>query len=439
MKQRWVSDIGRLKGYLSRTGIQAAVRNSGWLIADKILRMVMGLVVGLWVARYLGPSNYGLMGYAFSVFGLVGIVAGLGLDGVIGRFLVRYPSRCADILGTAIGARCISGLIVFVAFSSWIYWGQTQLPIIAGMVLAGGFLVQPLNVIRYWFDSNLESKQLVIVESIAFVVSSIVKIILILNDARVEWFIGISTVELGLGILGFTWVYFRNGIGIRWRFSPTIGKLILREALPLILASSAIMVYMRIDQVMLTMMSGTFEAGLYGAAARLSEVWAFLPALIAISATPSIIQCKKLNPALYLDRIGRLLSILTALAYVVIILTLCTSWWIVPQLLGPQFAGAVPILTVHVLGLIGVFQGAVYSIFYVNERLTKIYALNLGIVAIANVGLNLVLIPRLGGMGAAIATVISYTVVTVATNLCFKQTRPLFRLQMEGLRLKNIF
>lgn len=439
MKQRWMSGMGRLKGYLSRAGIQAAVRNSGWLIADKILRMGMGLFVGLWVARYLGPADYGLMGYAFSVFGLVGIVAGLGLDGVIGRFLVRYPSRGADILGTAIVARCVSGLVVFVTFSSWIYWGQTQLPVIPGLVLAVGFLVLPLNVIRYWFDSKLESKQLVIVESIAFAVSSGIKVILILYDAGVDWFIGISTVEVGLGILGFTWVYLKKGTGIRWRFSPTIGKLILRAALPLILASSAIMVYMRMDQVMLTMMSGTFEAGLYGAAARLSEVWAFLPALIATSATPSIIQCKKLNPALYLDRIGRLMSILTGLAYTVIILTLCTAWWIVPELLGGQFAGAVPILTIHVLGLIGIFQGAVSSIFYINERLTKIFALNLGMVAIVNVGLNLVLIPRLGGVGAAIATMISYSVVTVVVNVSFKKTRPLFRLQIDAIRLKNIF
>jgi PST family polysaccharide transporter len=439
MKQRWMSGMGRLEGYLGRAGIQAAVRNSGWLIVDKITRMGMGLFVGLWVARYLGPADYGLMGYAFSVFGLVGIVAGLGLDGVIGRFLVRYPSRCADILGTAIVARCVSGLVVFVTFSSWIYWGQTQLPVIPGLVLAVGFLVQPLNVIRYWFDSKLASKQLVIVESVAFVVTSIVKVILILNDARVDWFIGISTVEVGLGILGFTWVYFQNGTGIRWRFSPTIGKLILRAGLPLTLAGSAIMVYMRIDQVMLTMMSGTFEAGTYGAAARLSEVWAFLPALIATSATPSIIQCKKLNPALYLDRIGRLMSILTALAYGLIAATIATGWWLVPTVLGPQYAGSTPILGVHILGAVGIFQGAASAIYYVNEKLTKIFALNLGMVAIANVALNFLLIPRLGGMGAAIATVISYTVVTVATNLCFKQTRPLFKLQMDGLRLKNIF
>lgn len=439
MKQRWVSGMGRLKGYLGRAGIHAAVRNSGWLIADKILRMGMGLFVGLWVARYLGPANYGLMGYAFSVFGLVGIVAGLGLDGVIGRFLVRYPSRGAEILGTAIVARFVSGLMVFVGFSLWIYWGQSQLPILPGLVLAIGFLVQPLNVIRYWFDSKLESKQLVIVESMAFVASSAIKVILILNDAGVGWFIGISTVEWGVGILGITWVYFQNATGSRWRFSPTIGKLILRAALPLILATSAVMVYMRLDQVMLTVMSGTFEAGLYGAAARLSEVWAFLPALIATSATPSIIQCKKLNPALYLDRMGRLMSILTGLAYMVIVLTLCTAWWIVPRLLGHQFAGAVPILAIHVLGLIGIFQGAVSSIFYINERLTKIFALNLGLVAIGNVGLNLVLIPRLGGLGAAIATMISYSVLATVTNVFFKQTRPLFRLQMEGFRLKNIF
>ncbi|NBV83316.1 flippase [bacterium] len=438
MIEGWTRFKTQVRQYTSRAGISAALRNSGWLMADRTLRMGLGVVVGLWVARYLGPTNYGLINYVLSIFGLVGTVVYLGLDGVLGRFLVRYPSRTKDILGTAIVVRLVTGVIAFMALALWLYIGQSQLPLIGSLVLSAGFLIQPFNVVRYWFDAKLDSKQVVMAELLGVTIGSGIKIAGILYGAGINWFIGVSTVELAIGIAGFVWRYHRYGPGIQWRISPRVGKLVLQSGLPLILANSAVMVYMRIDQIMLNWISGPHEAGLYAAATRLSEMPSFIPALIAASVTPSIIKCKKGNPQLYLERIGRLMSLLTGLAYLLIVGTLCTAWWVVPLLLGGQYSGSTPILVVHVLGLVGIFQGAASGVFYINEKLTKVFAMNLVAVAIANIGLNIVLIPRFGGMGAAAATAVCQTVLPVILNGAIRRTWPLFRCQLMAFSLGGL-
>ena len=64
-------------------------KNTSWLFAEKILRMVVGLLVGVWVARYLGPEQFGLLSYALSFVGLFSIVATFGLDEIVVRELVK--------------------------------------------------------------------------------------------------------------------------------------------------------------------------------------------------------------------------------------------------------------------------------------------------------------------------------------------------------------
>ncbi len=74
-------------------GFRRYFANTSWLFAEKILRMFVGLFVGIWVARYLGPEKYGLLSYAQSFVGFFTAIATLGLDGIVVRELVKDESR----------------------------------------------------------------------------------------------------------------------------------------------------------------------------------------------------------------------------------------------------------------------------------------------------------------------------------------------------------
>ena len=75
-----------------RPNLVKILDNIGWLFFDKVLRMGVGLLVGVWVARYLGPEKYGLFNFAAAFVGMFIAVSGLGLQSIVVRDIVRDPA-----------------------------------------------------------------------------------------------------------------------------------------------------------------------------------------------------------------------------------------------------------------------------------------------------------------------------------------------------------
>ncbi|MFN4216334.1 MAG: oligosaccharide flippase family protein, partial [Brevinematales bacterium] len=87
------------------------VENIGWLSLDKVLRMGVGLFVGVWVARYLGPTQYGLWNFAIAFTSLFGAFATFGIDEIVVRELVKTPEKTGVFLGTAFFLRVAGSFI----------------------------------------------------------------------------------------------------------------------------------------------------------------------------------------------------------------------------------------------------------------------------------------------------------------------------------------
>src|SRR5205809_7246388 len=102
----------RLEG---RTNLLAVIHNTGWLFADKAMRMVMGVLVGAWVARYLGPSQYGELAYVLAFVAFLSVICQLGIDAVAIRDMARDPRAAPAILGTALRLRLITGFAAYGA------------------------------------------------------------------------------------------------------------------------------------------------------------------------------------------------------------------------------------------------------------------------------------------------------------------------------------
>jgi O-antigen/teichoic acid export membrane protein len=418
-----------------RTGLQKVIGNTGWLAGDKALRMGVGLLINIWVVRYLGPAQFGLLSYSTAFVALFSAFATLGLDGIVVRELVKSPADYREILGSALTMRALGGvmtLFVSVVAISLLRKGEL-LTLWMVAIIATGAVFQSTDVVDFWFQSQVLSKYTVVAKNCAFLVSALVKGCLILFHAPLLLFAGAVLLEVILGAGGLVIAYRKSGGQIgSWKRSVDRCRRLLTDSWPLILSGFSIAVYMKIDQVMLGDMAGDKVVGIYSSAVRLSEIWYFVPMIIVSSVFPAVIQAKATDEGLYYRRIQRLFSLMAALSLSIAVPMTFASTWVVVLLFGKGFAAAGPVLAIHIWASLFVFFGVAQSPWDLTENLTRLALFRIATGALLNIILNLVLIPPYGAMGTAIATVISQAFAAVILNAVHWKTRRILVLQMKA-------
>ena len=397
-----------------RTKVQSALTNTGWLFFDRVLRLGAGLLISVWVARYLGPSQFGILNYALSFTAIVASFVSLGFDSIVVRELVNEPGRAGEILGTAAALRGISGIVAFVVCGALATIDRSTgtLGKAVIVVVAAQYLFSMFDTLDNFFQSRVRSKYPVIARNTAFLISSAVKIICLLLGASLMTFAVLVTVESVLAALGLLIVFFRRGENFHWSFRSARAMMLLRDGLPLALAGIAIMIYMKIDQVMLGNMVDTHVVGLYAAAVKMVEVWYFVPMAITTSIFPYIVEARKTDPPLYKRRLQQLYDVMSLMSITLAIIITATSPLIIKALYGVQYAEAAPVLTIYIWSGVATFLGVASSQFLTAENLTRISLWRTVVGGIVNVGLNFLLIPSYGMIGSAVATLISYIIAT---------------------------
>jgi PST family polysaccharide transporter len=419
-----------------RSTLQQLIPNTGWLLFDKIFRLGVGLVVSVWVVRYLGPDQFGLLSFSIAFASLFSVLATFGLDGIVVRDLVNNPEQSNEILGSAFALKLVGagGALLFaLVFISLLKPGNSQLQLLV-MISAAGMLFQSLDVVDFWFQSRVEAASAVYARSFAFVFTSALKLFLIVTKAPLVSFAFATSLELVLAAIGLACVFQVKGQHLlKWKSRMGRIQQLLRDGWPLALSSVAVIIYMKIDQVMLGEMLDTTAVGLYSAAVRISEVWYFIPTSIVASISPALIKAKDVSPALYNKRLGDLFRLMAGIALAIAIPMTFLSDRIVKLLYGAAYNGAGPILAVHIWAALFVFIGVAQSPWNILEGLTKLALVRTTLGAIANIVLNLLLIPKYGAMGAAIATTVSYALAAFVLNAFSIKTRKIFALQLASI------
>ena len=401
-------------------------KNTSWLFGEKILRMVVGLFVGIWVARYLGPEQFGLFSYAKSFVGLFTAIATLGLNGIVVRELVKDESRCDELIGTTFWLKVMGafGVLLILAIAINFTSNDTYTNTLV-FIIASATIFQSFNVVDFYFQSKVMSKFVVYANIISFFLSSIVKIVLILNDAPLIAFAWVVLFDSLVLALGFVYFFFRNSSfkikNLTFRRETAID--LLRDSWPLILSGIVISIYMKIDQVMIKELLGTNAVGQYAAAVRISEAWYFIPVVIASSLFPAIINAKKQSEELYYERLQRLYDLMVWMAIAIALPTTFMSDWIVELLYGGQYNEAGAVLMIHIWAGVFVFLGVASGKWFMAENLQIFSTINTTIGAVVNIGLNYILIPKIGIEGAAWATLISYFIAAYLCLAFWKKTR----------------
>lgn len=395
---------------LSRGG-RRILGNTGWLIAERVLQMGLGLLIGVWVARYLGREKFGDLSCAIALVALVAPFSTLGVQSIAVRDIVRNPASRGEILGTSLILRLVGGVAGCVAVlvaAAIVYPTQPIVRLMAAIVSIG-LLFRALETIDTWFQAQVQSKYTVWAKTTAMIGSAGAKVWLILAGAPVVAFAWVTAAEVAVGSLALVLVYHIRGHRMRaWRFTSAKASYLLGQSWPLILSSVGATLNLEIDKVMLGRMVGSAEAGVYTAAAKLSESWFFIPLALAGSVFPAMIRSKELGEKLYNQRMQRLFDTMVWMALAIAVVVSPLARPIIGLLYGREYAAAAPILKVHVWACLFTFMGAALSRWLVNEGLLTFSFTRHAFGAAANIALNLFLIPRYGGLGAAFSTLISY-------------------------------
>jgi O-antigen/teichoic acid export membrane protein len=357
--------------------------------------MFGGLIVGMWVARYLGPKDYGVLNYALAYTALFMIFVKIGLDQIMVREIVKNPSQSNYLLGTSFGLKIIGSIIALISIYVSLFFVKTDVITKTVIFIIGaGFIFQSLNVIDYFYQAKVLSRQVVIARNSAFIICSILKVYLIVNDHGVIYFAFIYVLEILLAGLFLVFIYKRNsGIIKKWRFSKKTAVRLLKFTWPLALSSFLISIHMRIDQVMIGNILSNSDVGVYSVAVRLAQFWMFIPGILVSTLMPYFIDLREKNNELYHYRLIQLYSLMFWMGACVGVVTIIFGKDIIGLLYGEAYREAYKALVFNIWAGLFMAQSYAKGIWVISEN-KQLYRIIANVAAvIINITLNLILIP----------------------------------------------
>jgi PST family polysaccharide transporter len=415
--------------------------NIAWLASEKAIQFALAFLVGAYIARFLGPDQYGLLGYAQGVVSMAAAVTTLGIDDIVVRQLVIDPTKRYEYLSAAALLRLTVGLF-FVALAA-MYCGASSLSdssphLILIMMLALPF--SALGVFALDLQAIVASKQAALARASQSVICSLLRLMSALFKFPLVAFAWINTLEGPLFGTILVACHRRVAPPVRVKI-PRLSTLayLSGQGWPLLLSSISVILYMKMDQIMLKFMCGDRETGIYLAAVRLSELWNFIPVVICSSIYPSILKARETDSVKYAKRMQLLFDGLYFIGLALSVFSTLFAAPIVKTLFGSAYLASVPVLQVHIWSTIAIFLGIASGQWLLAEGLQFISLIRTALGLLVNLMLNLVLIPNYGALGAALATTVSYSVAVLAGVMLTHQTRPAFEMLLRTLFLHRMW
>lgn len=411
--------------------------NIFWLSIDQLSRLAIGLVVGIWIARYLGPQQWGEINYTLALVSIMTSITNLGMDGFLVKELLDSPAQKNQILGTAFVTRLAS--IPFCALAALLFFYFSGAPTSYYYLfafLSPNFLAVPLDVIDLEFRSRLQSRRTVIAKNIAYFIGAAIKVYLLVAQKSMLWFAAVMGLEVILSYSFLIISYQRGQNMFAWGFSKNRVWSLLQAGWPFIVANMAVILYMKIDQLMIANIVGETELGIFSSATRISDLFIFIPMAISSSYLAVLVKAKQEEPSSkYIQKTMTLFAWMVKGAVAIACLVSVFSVQIINVLYGEKYQGAENVLFIHIWSLVPIYLGVAAGQYMIIENLQKYNTYKTVIGLALNVALNFILIPAYGAAGAAISTLISYYFSAIFSNYLFSATKQLFAYQIKSFRM----
>ncbi len=411
--------------FLNNKGFRKYFANTSWLLGERVIRMTISLFVGIYVARYLGPERFGLLSYALSFVWLFSSLASLGLNDILVRELVNQPKKSQNLIATVFWLKVFGFVVMALAIATvLLFKTEDQITLWLISIITLGFLFQATNVVEFYFQAQVQSKFVVRAQVVQLLITSLFKIYLVWSEADLFWFAFALMLDQAVVAVLFLFIYKLKVekfpfLYFNWKKT----KLLIRDAWPLIFTGMVVLVYMKIDQVMLKEMLNVKAVGVYAAAVKLCETLYFIPTALMASLFPAVVNARKKSEKIYEQRVQKLYDLMFWGSLVIAIPTTLLSNWIILIFYGTSFQEAADVLRIYIWAVVFVSIGVASSKWLITENLQhySFYLTTLG--AIVNIGCNLWLIPSHGIKGAAIATLLAQATVSFLGLSFFGKTR----------------
>ncbi len=417
------------------TNQQKVVSNVYWATLGHAVRMLSELFVGILVARYLGPEQYGLMNYVITFVTIFSTLAAFGLDHIEVRELAGDKAPKEAVLGTAFLLRLVFALVTVVIITLTAHAFEADASA-RTMILVYSFSIifNSFYIIRNYFAAIVKNKFVVRAEIGRIFVGAILKVVLLLLRAPLHWFVIAVTFDFVLLASGYVYAYYSQVGPLReWRFDRNISSYLIRQSFPLLLSGAAVIVYQRIDQIMLRNMLSNASAAYFSIADKFATLIMFLPVILSQTITPLLVRMRAGNPELYRERRRQFVSTIFWLTMGLSILTCIFSHTLVMLTFGQNYSAAIPVLQVLAFRAVGMALSATSGQLIIIESLQKwAFARNL-LGCVACIALNLVLIPRFGAVGSAWASIITVAFTGCLANVLIPSYHEVFRLQLQAV------
>ena len=390
---------------ISKKGI---VKNASWIIMCRVVQSLISLVIGMISARYLGPSNYGLIDYARSIIAFAVPIAQLGLRNIMVEEIVSHPEEEGKILGTSLlmstatSFLCIVGILTFVSIVN----AGDRSTLLVCALYSISLVFNMTEMIQYWYQAKLLSKYTSLTSLFAYIIVATYRIFLLITKKSIYWFALSYSLDYFV-ISAVLFLIYRIKEKQKLSFSFSTGNRLFAKGKYFIISSLMITIFSNTDKIMLKNMISDEANGFYAAAITCAGLSSFVFGAVIDSFRPVIFDSKKYSQESFEKNVVRLYTIVI---YMALLQSVCLTLFARPImriLYGTAFIAAVPVLQIITWYSSFSYMGSVRSIWMLAEGKHKyLWIINLSGASL-NIALNVALIPVWGASGAAIASVLT--------------------------------
>lgn len=411
--------------------------NTGFLVAERILRLLIGLFMSAYLARYLEPEFFGVYSYAISFVALFGAVTALGLDGVVIAELVKKPQQRDKLLGCTVMFRVVGSVlaIVLILVATIILNVEANVRL-SILIVSSGLVFQAAGVADLYFQAEVKAKYGSVVRLAQISVSTFLKLLAIYQGASLTVFIWLLLFDAVLlaTLYALVYRYYAKSL-LKLYFDRETLAYLLSAVGYLLITDILVSMNTRVDQIMLKAMKGYEAVGHYAAASTLSEAWYFIPMAVSASVFPLLIKSKSDNPGQYLRHLQELTNILVWVSLVLACIVFVIAGPVVEIIYGEGYRASANILVIHIWTGLFVFMGVATGKALLVEKAYDVIRARAIVAFLSNLLLNLFLIPRYGALGAAMSLLISQCLACVFVDALFAHSRYLFFIKLKAVFL----
>ena len=404
--------------------------NLSWLIFDKVFRASLNILLSVILARGLGPENYGILNYLLAFIFLFSSLSSLGMNQVLTNLIIKSKKiNNHEVIMSAYYLRFIFSLLSYFVFLILInYLNKENFYYNFSLILGIGIILKSCEIFFSYFEAKSISKYIVISQSLGIVISAIFIIFSIINKLDLIFIYYGLVVDVIVVFAFVNLFYYSHTQNFFVRFNFSYVKKLILKSLPVLISTISIILYMRIDQIMINNMVGEYDLGLYSVSVRYIEIFHFIPKIIMISILPILLLNKK-----YVYNLLILNSYIFKLALIIVVIIFFSSEYLIPLIFGDVYQKSVTTTQILSFSIIFVFYGVVNEHWYISKNLQKFYAINVFVGAVMNIILNYFFISKFGINGAAYSTVVTYFFIIFIFDYLNYETRNLLMVKFKSL------